>query len=120
MGLEVGFFSLPVNDFAQALRFYQSVMGWEFEKRDDRFYYVNANDHMIGALELATDSFKASNQGPKMYFQASMLSSTLSKVEPSGGKISIDSTPINGGERGYTAEVLDPFGNRIAFWSPEQ
>jgi len=120
MGLEVGFFSLPVNDFAMAKRFYNSVMDWEFEQRDERFCYINSGDNMIGALELPDDSFRPSNHGPKLYFRANTMNLTLSKVVPMGGIVSIDCTPIDGGERGYTAEVSDPFGNRIAFWAPEQ
>lgn len=119
MALELGFFAIPVTNMDAARAFYHQVMGWSFEERDPSFTYINGDEGMIGALETATETFSPSHQGPKLYFRAQAMGAVMELVEAAGGSVAVPSTPIAGGERGYTAEVLDPSGNRIAFWAPD-
>jgi predicted enzyme related to lactoylglutathione lyase len=118
MGLALGFFALPAQDLAASQRFYAEVMGWSFAPRDAGFAYIQSDGEMLGALERATADFAPASQGPKLYFRAEQLAATLAKVAPAGGKVTVAATPIMGGERGYSAEIHDPSGNRVAFWAP--
>jgi predicted enzyme related to lactoylglutathione lyase len=115
---EMGFFAIPVEDMVAAKSFYGNVMGWEFNDRDLDFSYVFANGNMIGALETASESLKPSHTGPLLFFRADAIAKTLSRVTSSGGSV-LDRQAIAGGERGYTAKILDPSKNAIGFWAPE-
>ena len=118
-GLNMGFFAIPVLDMKVAKSFYGPVMGWTFNERDSDFNYLFVGDDMIGALESATKTFTPSSGGPLMYFRTEKMSPTLQKVSDSGGAV-IESLAMEGGARGYTAKITDPFGNTIGFWAPEE
>jgi predicted enzyme related to lactoylglutathione lyase len=117
--LEPGFFAIPTTDLAKAKVFYQVVMGWQFKDRDSNFSYIFANAGMIGSLELANKTFMPSKNGPLLFFRAEFMEKTLDKVAIGGG-IVVEKVAIENGARGYTAKVLDPFDNAIAFWAPEE
>ncbi|MCX6118782.1 MAG: hypothetical protein NT027_14675 [Proteobacteria bacterium] len=117
--LELGFFAIPTTDLEKAKVFYQAVMGWKFKDRDLNFSYIFANDAMIGSLERATKTFMPSKNGPLLFFRAEFMQNTLDKVGNAGGAV-IEKIAIENGARGYTAKVLDPFENAIAFWAPEE
>ena len=93
-------------------------MGWTFKARDSQFSYIFAHENMIGAIELSTNTFKPSENGPLMYFRADFMEATLNRVSAAGGKIT-EKTAIEGGARGYTARIRDPFNNTLGFWAPE-
>ncbi|MBT3979918.1 MAG: VOC family protein [Bacteriovoracaceae bacterium] len=117
---ELGFFSIPVNDMRVSKKFYLQVMGWNFETRDLEFSYIFGNGKMLGALEKSNDLFAPAASGPLMYFQSASIGTTLEAVVSGGGKVFAALTPIEDGERGFSAKVLDPSGNKIAFWSMEK
>jgi len=116
--LEMGFFAIPVNDMNLGKKFYSSVMGWEFNERDAAFSYIMAGENMIGALELSSENFKPSNSGPLMYFRAESMAKTLERVKQAEGRL-IEKVAVDGGERGFTAKINDPFKNTIGFWAAE-
>lgn len=118
VALEMGFFAIPVLDMETAKKFYGPVMGWDFNDRDPKFSYSFANGNMIGALEVATDSFKPSEAGPLMYFRADFMAEILARVSANGGTV-IEKLVMDGGAKGYTAKISDPFKNTIGFWTPQ-
>jgi predicted enzyme related to lactoylglutathione lyase len=117
MAMHMGFFSIPTRDMNSAKNFYQNIMGWEFQERDEDFTYIYADNEMIGSLEKSDDSFSPSAFGPKMYFRANSISEVMTKVKANKGLVLKDETAIEDGARGYTSEILDTSGNRIAFWA---
>jgi predicted enzyme related to lactoylglutathione lyase len=115
---ELGFFSIPVLDIQKGKSFYSNVMGWEFKDRDPQFTYIFANEKMIGSLELSTGHISSSENGPLMFFRADFMEKTLARVTDKGGTVR-EKIAIENGARGYTAKIVDPFKNTIAFWAPE-
>jgi predicted enzyme related to lactoylglutathione lyase len=116
---ELGFFSLPVTDLKKARDFYGAVMGWDFKDRDPAFSYIFANGKMAGSLELASGVFSPSEKGPLLFFRADSLDKTLARVTANGGTVK-ETQAMEGGARGYTARISDPFGNTVAFWAAEK
>ena len=120
---ELGFFSIPVLDIQLAKSFYSDGMGWdgmgwEFKDRDPQFSYIFANENMIGSLELSPGPVYPSGNGPLMFFRADYMEKVLARVTANGGAI-LEKISLENGARGYTAKIIDPFKNILAFWAPE-
>jgi predicted enzyme related to lactoylglutathione lyase len=115
---ELGFFSIPVTEIQAAKNFYGKIMGWEFQDRDPNFTYISANENMAGSFEIASKDFSPSENGPLLFFRADFMEKTLARVTEGGGIVK-EKEAMEGGARGYTAKILDPFKNTIGFWAPE-
>ena len=115
---EPGFFALPVCNLETAKKFYGDLMGWEFRDRDPAFSYIVKGESLVGCVEAARDDFQPSAHGTRIYFELKRMGEFLEKAKASGGVIA-EQCAVEGGAKGHTARVNDPFGNTLGFWAPQ-
>jgi len=118
----VSWFEIPVSDMERAVKFYNTVMGWNLKAVDlgqlqmawmpmDREKYGAS-----GAL-VKNENYTPQTDGTLIYLQCADVSTILSKVDLAGGKTLINKRMISP-EFGFMGLALDSEGNRIAFHSP--
>jgi uncharacterized protein len=113
-------FEIPVSDIDRAIRFYENVFGYEFERAmvdgNEMAWFPMAEDKpgISGALAKG-DSYRPSIEGTLVYFRTDNIDDTLAKADSNGGKTLYPKTLV--GELGWVAEFEDSEGNRIALHS---
>jgi len=113
----VVYFEIPVNDIDRAIKFYQSVLQFDFEKEEidgnqmALFPFVEKNSGISGALAKG-EIYKPTKDGVLIYFKTENIDGTLKLVVANGGKILYPKT--SNGDLGSVAEFEDSEGNRIA------
>ncbi|MFN3850347.1 MAG: VOC family protein [Spirosomataceae bacterium] len=113
----VVYFEIPVNDIDRAIKFYQSVFHFDFEKEEidgnqmALFPFVEKNSGISGALAKG-EIYKPTKDGVVIYFKTENIDETLKLVVANGGKILYPKT--SNGDLGSVAEFEDSEGNRIA------
>lgn len=116
----ISWFEIPVGNMNRAQKFYetildirltrQNVMGWEMA-----LFPRNGQD-IAGSL-MHGPTYEPTPFGPLVYLNGSDdLQVALSRVEPSGGKITVPKTQI-APEIGHYACFIDSEGNRLALFS---
>lgn len=113
----VVYFEIPVNDVNRAIRFYQDVFSFEFqrEKIDGNqmalFPFNDTSRGISGALAKG-EIYKPTINGVLIYFNTNSIDQTLKLAVKNGGKILYPKT--SNGDLGFVAEFQDCEGNRIA------
>jgi uncharacterized protein len=113
----VGWFDLPVNDLARAVKFYQAVFGYEFELSEvdgyemAMFPMTNGSSGASGAL-VKGDVYVPSTNGVIIYFHVENIAAKLAIITQLDGEILYPEKSI--GEWGSIAEFKDSEGNRVA------
>jgi len=116
----VGWFEIPVKDFARAKAFYEHV--FEVELRENRtgsslmawFPMWEGTIGAAGSLVLG-EGYEPSSSGILVYFTAPDIEATLVRVEEKGGRVLTPKTGI--GEFGCIGIFQDVEGNRIGLHS---
>jgi len=116
----VNWFEIPVQDFDRAKDFYSNVLGSELHIEDvmgTKMGFSNTQGEGVGGAICAGENYKPSADGAVIYLNGGGdLQAPLSKVENSGGKVTLPKTKISD-EIGYMAFFLDTEGNKLAFHS---
>jgi predicted enzyme related to lactoylglutathione lyase len=118
----VVYFEIPVNDLERAMKFYEQVFNFEFEKAliDQNemalFPFVAEGSGITGALAKGA-IYRPSKEGVLIYFTTANIDESLSLASAQGAQILYNKTD-NG--IGYVAEFEDPEGNRIALYQSKQ
>lgn len=119
----VGWFEIPVTDMERAMKFYNDVFGYEFEKLSlgslDMSLFPFCDGPNAGGALVRHEFYKpSSDSGVLIYFTAMSgdLNNELSRVEPAGGKVLVEKKPV-GEKHGFMGLFLDTEGNRIAVHS---
>lgn len=113
----VVYFEIPVVNINRAIRFYQSVFQFSFQKEiiDNNemalFPFVAKNIGISGALAKG-EIYKPTHNGVVIYFQTKDIDASLEKIIQNNGKILYPKT--SNGDLGFVAEFEDTEGNRIA------
>lgn len=113
----VVYFEIPVVNINRAIRFYQSVFQFSFQKEiiDNNemalFPFVAKNIGISGALAKG-EIYKPTHNGVVIYFQTKDIKASLEKTIQNNGKILYPKT--SNGDLGFVAEFEDTEGNRIA------
>lgn len=113
----VVYFEIPVININRAIRFYQSVFQFSFQKEiiDNNemalFPFVAKNIGISGALAKG-EIYKPTHNGVVIYFQTKDIDASLEKVIQNNGKILYPKTSND--NLGIVAEFEDTEGNRIA------
>jgi uncharacterized protein len=113
----VVYFEIPVTDIARAIKFYEAVFSFDFEKDtiDNNemalFPFTENGSGISGALAKG-EIYKPTKSGTLIYFKTENINETLKLVQQYGGKILFPET--SNGELGFVAEFEDSEGNRIA------
>lgn len=120
----VGWFEIPVNNMERAIKFYETVFGFELQREQmgplDMAWFPSSENApgSGGSLVHLETAYKPSTDGVLVYFTAHSgdLSNELSRVEAAGGKVLLEKRLITE-DIGYMGLFLDSEGNRIAMHS---
>jgi predicted enzyme related to lactoylglutathione lyase len=111
------YFEIPVTDMDRAVRFYERVLGVDFERTEidghpmALFPFSPDAPGITGALALGR-SYTPGPQGVRLYFSVTDIDATLARAVDNGGAVLYPRTSI--GEHGFVAEFQDSEGNCIA------
>jgi predicted enzyme related to lactoylglutathione lyase len=114
----VVYFEIPVTDIERAIKFYNAVFHFDFDKEtiDNNemalFPFAVENSGITGALAKG-EIYKPTKDGVLIYFNTENIDETLKLATSNGGKILYPKT-YNG--IGLVAEFKDTEGNRIALY----
>lgn len=112
----VVYFEIPVSDIDRAIKFYQTVFHFDFDKENidnnemALFPFFDENSGISGALAKG-EIYKPTKDGIVIYFKTENIDETLKLATSNGGQILYPKTD-NG--IGLVAEFEDTEGNRIA------
>lgn len=117
----INWFEIPVNDFAKAKQFYETLFGVELPKMEamgmvSAFFPADLRNGGTGGCIIKGNGYSPSATGTLVYLNGGEdLSVPLSKVEKAGGKILLAKTAI--GPNGFMAHFLDTEGNKVGLHS---
>jgi len=120
----VGWFELPVNDMDRAIKFYETVFGFELSRNTMGpldmawFPWVDNGQGAAGSLVHYPDFYKPTSNGSLIYFTAHSgdLSIELARVEKAGGQV-IQEKKLITEDVGFMGLFIDTEGNRVAMHS---
>ncbi len=120
MNNSINWFEIPVLDFSNAKKFYESIMGYEMYTQDMMGYqmgFFKCDKEAVGGAIVKGEGYVPSATGSLVYLNGGDdLNNVLSKVEKAGGKILLPKKLITE-EIGYFAIFLDVEGNKVALHS---
>jgi predicted enzyme related to lactoylglutathione lyase len=114
----VVYFEIPVTDINRAIKFYNTVFHFDFEKENidnnemALFPFSDENSGISGALAKG-EIYKPTKDGVVIYFKTENIDETIEMAISNGGQILYPKTD-NG--IGLVAEFEDTEGNRIALY----
>ena len=114
----VVYFEIPVTDIDRAIKFYNTVFHFDFDKENidnnemALFPFSDENSGISGALAKG-EIYKPTKDGTVIYFTTKNIDETLKLATSNGGHILYPKTD-NG--IGLVAEFEDSEGNRIALY----
>ena len=117
-------FEIPVVDMDRAVRFYERVFGFEFERKTvdgyDMAFFPRGADGAPGASGALAkgDVYRPSLDGAIIYFDVADMDEVLRRAQAEGASILYPKKDI--GAAGYVAEIEDSEGNRVAINSVRQ
>jgi hypothetical protein len=122
MANAINWFEIPAVDIDRAAGFYGKLLNGELLKQEMmgiKMAFLPMEGEGVGGALCQGEGYKPTAEGPILYLNGGEdLSVPLSKVEESGGKVTMPKTKIND-EIGYMGVFLDTEGNRVAFHSPK-
>jgi predicted enzyme related to lactoylglutathione lyase len=114
----VVYFEIPVTDINRAIKFYNTVFHFDFNKENidnnemALFPFSDENSGISGALAKG-EIYKPTKDGVVIYFKTENIDETIEMAISNGGQILYPKTD-NG--IGLVAEFEDTEGNRIALY----
>ncbi len=108
--LRIDYLELPVNDVAEAKRFYSQVFGWPFTDYGPD-YTCFSDGRLAGGFAKAE---KYVPGGPLIVIYALSLSNVERAIVENGGTITQEVYDFPGGKRFH---FRDPAGHELAVWS---
>ncbi|WP_316839217.1 VOC family protein [Pedobacter gandavensis] len=117
MSNPVVYFEIPVTDVDRAIKFYNSVFGFEFENdvvhdNEMAFFPLQDNDSGISGALAKGEIYQPTKDGVLLYFGTENIQQTIALAVQNGANILFPIT--SNGEWGFVAEFEDSEGNRIA------
>lgn len=114
---------LQVPSIADATQFYSNVFGWTIKKIPElpgfaNWYVSSHSNEAMGSFQENSDD-KPSTGTVSLFINTDNIEATLRKIEEFGGSILQQKQQI-AANFGYSAQFLDPFGNQMVLWSPEE
>jgi len=114
----VVYFEIPVDDIDRAIKFYETVFNFDFDKENidnnemALFPFTDENSGISGALAKGA-IYKPTKHGVVIYFKTENIDDTLRLASTNGGQVLY---PITDNGIGLVAEFEDTEGNRIALY----
>jgi predicted enzyme related to lactoylglutathione lyase len=107
---DLAYFTIPVQDAADARAFYASIFGWEYEHDDlDAPYHHIVNVTPPGGLYTGDDGKR-----PQSYFRVADIAMSLQRVRELGGEAG---TAVES-PTGLSAACTDDQGIEFSLWQP--
>jgi len=107
---DLGYFTVPIGDPAEARAFYADILGWEYASDDmDAPYHHVVNCAPPGGLYAEDDGDR-----PRSYFRVEDIQAALQKVRDLGGTAgTLVESPT-----GASADCSDDQGIELSLWQP--
>ena len=108
-------FEIPAGDTSQALGFYGSLFGWQFQEfpGSPTEYHMTQLDEQMGGAVYGADGDK---RGMRVYFDVDDINAGAARVSELGGE-SGDAMPVPG--MGWFAHCTDTEGNEFGLWQSD-
>lgn len=116
----ITWFELPARNFDRAVKFYNALLDTQLKVEDSNgttiAIFPYGEPGVSGAV-VERENDAPSLSGSLIYLNLEgQFDSTLTRVEPAGGKVILPKTHI--GVNGYIAIIVDSEGNRVGLHSP--
>ncbi|MBC7926248.1 MAG: VOC family protein [Bryobacteraceae bacterium] len=113
----VVYFEIPVTDMDRAIRFYEGVFAFQFQREtidgnEMALFPLSGNAQGITGALAKGEAYVPTRNGPILYFHTGDIDESLKRAHANGGKTLYPKTAI--GANGFVAEFEDSEGNRIA------
>ena len=119
-------FDLPVGDLADAMSFYEGLLGWKYQQMEDsplsEYVMIDAGGKLIGGLrkysspQVAAATGHGAGEGPILYFTVENLAAKVARAKELGAEI-VGQTVDLGHDRGRYQWIRDREGHVIALWA---
>jgi predicted enzyme related to lactoylglutathione lyase len=117
-------FDLPVADLADAMSFYEGLLGWTYSQMEDSplsdYVMINVAGKLIGGIRRVPKKSRngAEFSGSIPYFTVDKLQPKIARAKELGAEI-VGQIVDLGKERGRYQWIRDREGNLIGLWGPE-
>ena|ERR1051326_3736210 len=118
-------FDLPVADLADAMSFYEGLLGWTYRQMEKSplsdYVMIDAGGKLIGGLrKVASPPARLSSeiQNPILYFTVDQLAPKIVRAKELGAEI-VGKTVDLGNDRGRYQWIKDREGHLIALWAKQ-
>jgi predicted enzyme related to lactoylglutathione lyase len=114
-------FDLPVTDLADAMSFYEGLLGWRYRQMDSSaaltdYVMIESEGELIGGLRKVPKTSASTDQAPVLYFTVPQLDEKIARAKELGARL--EGAPVDlGGNRGRYQWIRDREGTRIGLWS---
>jgi uncharacterized protein len=113
-------FDLPVADLADAMAFYEGLLGWNYKQMENSpladYAMIDVGGELIGGLRKMPPSTLPKNEIPILYFTVEHLADKVARAKELGAEI-VGATVELGKERGRYQWIRDRAGNLIGLWA---
>ena len=104
----LSYLHIPARDAEMSALFYERVLGWSIDRRDNGYRFATPDGLLIGGF--GTDE---PGTGMKAWFYVDGIDAAIERVTANGGRI-VDPLSNKGDIR--VVELDDPAGNRLGLW----
>jgi predicted enzyme related to lactoylglutathione lyase len=115
-------FDLPVADLADAMSFYEGLLGWTYRQMENSpladYVMIDAGGKLIGGLRHVADVVHKQSPAPVLYFTVEKLTPKVARAKELGAEI-VGQTVDLGKDRGQYQWIRDRAGNLIGLWGPQ-
>jgi uncharacterized protein len=117
-------FDLPVANLADAMSFYEGLLGWTYQQMEESplpdYVMVVADGKLIGGLRGVQSAFtpRADYSVPIIYFAVEKLGKAVLRAKELGADIVGQAVDLGKG-RGSYQWIRDREGNLIGLWGPQ-
>ena len=116
----VSIVEIPVDDFSNAVAFYQAILGVKIEEVDmdgTQMGVLPGDGEAVNVVLVKGTDYKPTTDGAVVYLNAGNdLQPTLDKIEQNGGTVILQKTEISP-EMGFFALFIDTEGNKLGLHS---
>jgi uncharacterized protein len=116
----INWFEIPVNDFARAKAFYETVLGIAIQPMEmgpTMMGFLSSDQNAVGGAIVKAEGCTPAADGTIVYLNGGDdLAPMLARVASAGGSVVIPKTDIGSGF-GFFAHFMDTEGNKVGLHS---
>lgn len=118
MSSPICYVEIPAPNPEKAGTFYHQVFGWNVtpSKLTDQNYWMfsTGDGQLSGGF---SQELPVNTGGALLYVRVKDIKAKLDEIKAAGGSVFFDKEDI-GGDYGFSAQFLDPSGNRMGLYTP--